>query len=188
MNVIDPKQEWKDALLDEIAPEVRTGCFVTTLVVPLLRDALLEKYDENETGSYARDVVSDLLSTACASWVGRVKSAIAKQKVACVMPDGSVTRYDNQSARGFPERLEDGDILHQQKLWREMNEQQFLLMYRGVVALATAHSMIAAAFRKIVEAFQKYPHAKSVDEVCRLAKIDPKEIEVKIDDVRRLLG
>jgi hypothetical protein len=184
----DPKQAWKDALLDEIAPDVRTGRFVTTIVAPQLRDALLDKYDKNETGSYARDVVSDLLCAACASWVTSVKRAIPKQKVACVMPDGTVIRYDNQSARGFPERLKDGGILHQQKLWREMDEQQFLLMYRGVVALATAHSMVAAAFRKVVDAFQKYPHAKTVEEVCRLAKIDPHEIEIKIDDVRRLLG
>jgi hypothetical protein len=184
----DPKQEWKDALIDEVVPEVRTGNFSPTLAIPKLRDALIEKADENEPGSYAKDIISDLLHGACKTWIERIKRTTKTNKVAYQMPDGTVARYDNMGVRGFPQRLETGEVLHQQRLWREMNEEQFSLMYRGVVALATAHSMIAAAFRKVVDAFEKFPHASTVEEVCQLANIDPNEIEIQINDVRRLLG
>jgi hypothetical protein len=184
----DPKQEWKDALIDDVVPEVRTGTFTTTLVVPRLRDALIDAADENDPGSYAKEVMIDLLSDACKTWVERIKRAIDTKKILYKQPDGTVASYDNMGVRGFPQRSDDGEVLHQQRLWVEMTVPEFLLMYAGLRAAATAHSVVAAAFRKVADAIEKFPEAKTVAEVCRLAKINPEEIEIQVNDVRRLLG
>lgn len=184
----DPKQEWKDALIDEVVPEVRTGAFTTTHVIPKLRDALIDKADENEPGSYARAVVGDLLYDACKTWIERIKKSTKTDKVLYKMPDGTIARYDNMGVRGYSERSDDGDVIHQQKLWIEMTVAEFLRMYAAERASATAHSVIVAAFRKVADAIEKFPQARTIGEVCRLAKINPEEIEIQIADVRRTLG
>lgn len=186
--MLNPKQEWKDALLEEVAPQVLDGEFVTEDTVPIVRDALLERYEENAPGSFAGEVVVETLDAGVGHWLRAVKRKVARGAVHFVQADGSVRRWDNMPVRAIPKVREDGERVHQQKLWLEMSPAEFRLMYQGIIALATTHSVIAAALGKVQNAIQQHPDAETAGDACRMAGIDPADIQVRVDDLRRLLG
>lgn len=179
---------WETDFLTEILPTVFDGQYTAQEDIPIVRDALLERFEENETGSYAREVMIAKLGLGIGSWLRQVSSRSRTGAIRYVGNDGKMHRYDNQASRAVPQTRKSGERVHQHKLWFEMTPQEFRLAYQMVVALATAHSAIAAAFSKVDAAIRRFPKARTAGEACRKAGIDPDEIQIVVDDLRRMLG
>lgn len=186
--IVDPKRQWFVELLNEIVPEIEALIrFDTPKAAERLSDALIERADDNEPGSYAKAWLSDMVQKGCAKEIEQAKRLAARAVIIYRDPNGKAHRRRNPGYRSSKQRQKDGTIVYQQAIWWEFTFAETASLHNAIVQGAIGANQKAASFGRVFEA-----HAKRQDvaagQACRLAGIDPREIEITDADIRRASG
>jgi hypothetical protein len=187
--------EWERDFIATVIPDIATCRAHETIVnARVLWDALLLRVqstlDDEESSVCADEMYHRIGVNGCKTRIESERKRYHKN-ITVIDTDGHKQRVINQSMRATKKRhaeADGGGVYWQVAMWIEFTYDEVMDFWTSLQAAARAGAIKLAAFEQVVDAYEEYPQAKNAGEACRLAGIDPADIEITDDDIRRVMG
>lgn len=191
----DDRKQWQREFFAATVPEVaaltKLTNYETALIAARLWDALHEAVSrddaEEEAGVYAEEEIRQRGIQGCEKWIESEKRRISGS-IFIQDADGKRRRMKNQTVRGKRKRRDDGTVAYQQAMWVTFDYDEVVDFSQQLSSIAYGSAAKAEAFLRVRDAYSRHRQAVNAGEACRLARIDPNEIEITDADIRRMRG